>query len=133
MPSSWAFTVPVGPGKNSTYGLGRYGRPYLTDEALMWRGQVNAQLAGEPLLQGLVFVVIDICKRDDLPEWDLDHHVSPVLDAITRAGGWKDDDQVEGLTALRRRPRDDEPESITVYAWEMTPEDWAWLGESIDG
>ena len=147
----WALLVREGPGKNDQYAQ-EGSRRYLTQEALQWRGEVAAQLAGEPTLTGLVSLyVLHLSSgqgRDDfdhqstaaadavswtrrsaraktLPAWASTPQGRAVLMACRIAGGWLDDKQVAKVD-IRRIVVPLEQSGLYVWAEEIAQEEELW-------
>lgn len=97
-----SFELPISPSINHYFG--RRGKfSYLPKEVKQYRAAVQDIVteAGHPTLDGRVAVFIAI-HMPSRRRSDIDNRVKGCLDALTHAGVWLDDSQVDALTVVRR-------------------------------
>ena len=63
------------------------------------------------------YAVVIVAYMPDRRKRDLDNIVKPTLDALTNAGAWDDDSQVDSITALRAGVRPEKPGIEIVIAY----------------
>lgn len=77
---------------------------YLTGPAREWRNgavlEARSQHRGGPLL-GRLEVTVEFRIRSR-GKWDIDNRFKLLLDALTEAGIWQDDSQIDSLTSKIR-------------------------------
>jgi crossover junction endodeoxyribonuclease RusA len=76
---------------------------YISEEGAKYRQRVKAILGGVPKLKGMVQVSI-VVQPPDNRKRDLDNVLKCLLDSLTHAGLWQDDNQVGDLRILRDSP-----------------------------
>ena len=69
-------------------------RQFLSKEATAWNKLVALELAGETAPEAWRFYRVDIVVEPRRRQGDVDNRIKPVLDALTKAGFWPDDDRV---------------------------------------
>lgn len=121
------------PSVNSIYRTGRAGQRYKKPEVLEWQEDIAEFMredwkekdtyTGEILVQ--VLFVVPNRRR-----WDVDNRLKALLDCLQIAGVIKDDSQIAGITAERRRG-DTVKTLIAVHeyngAMELYKESWEFL------
>jgi Holliday junction resolvase RusA-like endonuclease len=93
-PSIALWLPPLRARKNQVYGYGHHGRPYLTQDALADREEVQWcwEESGQEMLPPVPLSVALFTFRDHNDgAGDIDHWLGPLLDHCTRAGVWVDD------------------------------------------
>lgn len=99
------LTLPFPPSINHYWrhtAINRKPRVYLSAEGLAYRATVAALLANAmptPLV-GRIKVVMRMYAPNKR-RYDIDNRVKAVLDALTHAGLWADDEQVDDLHLIR--------------------------------
>lgn len=97
------FTLPLSPSINHYYSRGKFGALYLSQAGKRFR--INVQeivaAAGHPTIEGQVSVFIAVYPRNEVRQ-DIDNRVKSLFDALTHAGVWLDDKQVDSFTVVRR-------------------------------
>lgn len=93
-------------------------RTLLSSEARKYRARVVAQVRGMALqtLTGRLVVSIDAFPPDRRRR-DLSNTLKVLEDALTHAGLWLDDEQIDDLRIIRRRP--EAPGAVVVRVSEM--------------
>lgn len=98
-----AFTFPLPPTINHAYGVRRGGGRFIKSAGIAFRATVAeiVAAAGHPMLTGrlALFVAIHPATR---ARQDLDNRSKALQDALTHAGVWEDDNQVDDLHMVRR-------------------------------
>lgn len=102
------LVIPVDPVPASRPRVGRWGT-YYGKTYTRWRDLAASRIpTGDLHLTGPLTVHVAVVKRRpkstklDAPKPDIDNFVKAVLDAVTKAGGyWEDDYQIVGLTATK--------------------------------
>ena len=95
------FTLPLGPTVNHYYA--RCGkRSYLPKEALAYRQEVAEIVAdaGHPTMEGRLAMFATIHPRSK-GRTDLDNRMKALADALTHAGVWLDDEQLDEVHLIR--------------------------------
>lgn len=96
------FTLPMPPTINTAYGHTR-GRTYIKHAGRAYRKTIAeiVAAAGHPKLTGRVslFVAVHPATR---AKQDLDNRSKTLQDALTHAGVWLDDEQIDDLHLVRR-------------------------------
>mgnify|MGYP001134843730 CR=1 FL=1 len=82
-------------------------RNYMTDKGKAYRNEailcITRQQAKNKQLTDRLDVTIELHAPDNKRR-DIDNHAKSVLDALTIAGTWQDDEQVDKLTLVRMPP-----------------------------
>jgi crossover junction endodeoxyribonuclease RusA len=95
--------LPISPTINHAYGVARNGRKFIRPAGVAFR-QAVCEIVAErqlPMITGRVSVFIAVhmpTKR----RADIDNRVKAALDALTHAGVFLDDSQVDSLHLVRR-------------------------------
>lgn len=63
------------------------------------------------------YAVVIVAYMPDKRKRDLDNIIKPTLDALTHAGAWDDDSQVDSITILRAGVRTEKPGIEIVIAY----------------
>ncbi len=95
--------LPISPTINHAYGIARNGRKFIRQAGVEFRKSVCEIVAGRGIetITGRVSVFIAVhmpTKRRS----DIDNRAKAVLDALTHAGVWLDDEQIDSLHIVRR-------------------------------
>lgn len=97
------FTLPMPPTINTAYGRRRSGAMFVKQAGVDFRKNVAeiVAAAGHPKLTGRVslFVAVHPATR---AKQDLDNRSKTLQDALTHAGVWLDDEQIDDLHVVRR-------------------------------
>lgn len=81
---------------------GRRSNVALSDEAAAYYQEIQWTIGkGQPALNGRLKVRIDVYPPDKTRR-DLDNLAKVTLDSLTHAGIWKDDEQIDHLTIVRK-------------------------------
>lgn len=97
------LTIPYPPTGNHTVKHSRFGGHYISTEAQAYRSLVKslvARIGAASGLCGAIRVVAEICPPDKRKR-DLDNAWKTAADALTHAGVWNDDYQIEDLRLIR--------------------------------
>jgi crossover junction endodeoxyribonuclease RusA len=104
-----SLTLPFPPSDNHYYGVVQgpgARRLYLTKAALDFRKAVkralHRQLGGPPRLAGRLAVRVEL-HVPDLVDRDVANYLKALCDALTLAGLWLDDEQIDWLQVRRGR------------------------------
>lgn len=100
------LTLPWPPSANTIWrNVGN--RTLLSRKGREYRQAVVAQVAAEKVaasLAGRLSVVVTLYPPDRRRR-DIDNHLKATLDALTHAGVWEDDEQIDRLTIVRAERR----------------------------
>lgn len=98
-----SYTLPLPPTINHAYGQRRNGGKYIKPAGIVFRTAVAeiVATAGHPTLTGRLslFVAVHPATR---ARQDLDNRSKALQDAMTHAGVWLDDNQIDDLHMVRR-------------------------------
>lgn len=97
------FTLPLPPTINTYYGMRPRGGRFVKPAGLAFRkavADVVAQ-AGHKTLSGRLAMFVAIHPADRRSQ-DLDNRAKSLQDALTHAGVWLDDEQIDDLHLVRR-------------------------------
>lgn len=116
----WSLSLPFPPSGNHRNGRSgkRTYRPKSTQDYFTEVWATVRQQNGPHRLEGGLIVEID-CHAPDRRCRDLDNIAKVLLDALTEAGVWEDDSQVQVLT-LRKAPSE-KPGRVQVRIEEKSP------------
>jgi Holliday junction resolvase RusA-like endonuclease len=101
---------------------GRFPSVYNDPAYSAWLKAATEQikpLAGDPF-DGDIWISVEVIVRrpkktvKKRPSGDVDNYEKGVFDAMTKAGIWKDDDQVVEAVVLKRWAAENEPEGYNV-------------------
>lgn len=97
------LTLPLSPTINHAYGHSKFGGKYLKPPGKKYRQDVADIVAeaGIKTLEGRVSVFAAIHPADKRKS-DLDNRCKALQDALTHAGVWLDDEQIDSLHLVRR-------------------------------
>lgn len=97
-----ALTLPLPPSVNSYYGA-RGNRRYIKPAGMAFRAKVCELVAqaGHKTIEGRVALFATIYPADKRRQ-DLDNRSKALQDALTNAGVWLDDSQIDELTLVRK-------------------------------
>jgi crossover junction endodeoxyribonuclease RusA len=98
-----SLTLPLPPTINHYYGQRPRGGRYIKPAGLVFRQQVAeiVAMAGHRLLEGRVSLFAAIHPADRRRQ-DIDNRAKSLQDALTHAGVWLDDEQIDDLHLVRR-------------------------------
>ena len=98
-----ALTLPLPPTINTYYGMRPRGGRFVKPAGLAFRKKVAeiVAAAGHPKLSGRVSLFVAIHPADRRSQ-DLDNRAKSLQDALTHAGVWLDDEQIDDLHLVRR-------------------------------
>lgn len=121
--------IPVDPVPASRPRVGRWGT-YYTKTYRNWRDLAASRLPhGELHLDGPISVDVEVVKKRpkttklDHPHPDIDNYVKAALDALTKAGGyWDDDKQIVALSAHKRftAPGEEGHTVVSIYEGDLS-------------
>lgn len=101
-----SLTLPFPPSDNHYYSRAERGHVYLSDEARRFRRAVERcvvhQLGRPPLLRGRLAVQVEL-NMPDLATRDIPNYAKALLDALTLAKLWVDDEQLDWFLVTRGR------------------------------
>ncbi len=92
--------LPYPPTVNHYWRIGN-GRLYISDEGKQYQRRVCAILSDAPKQSGRLSVAVGV-RPPDKKKRDLDNVLKCLLDAITKAGVWRDDSVIDRLLVERR-------------------------------
>lgn len=97
------LTLPLPPTINHYYGQGRNGKRFIKPAGIEFRKAVSdvVAAAGHKKLEGRVCLFAAIYPATRAKQ-DLDNRAKAMQDALTEAGVWKDDSQIDELHLIRR-------------------------------
>jgi|UPI0004A3D0C7 crossover junction endodeoxyribonuclease RusA len=98
-----ALTLPLPPTINTYYGMRPRGGRFVKPAGLAFRKAVSeiVAAAGHPTLNGRVSLFVAIHPADRRSQ-DLDNRAKSLQDALTHAGVWLDDEQIDDLHLVRK-------------------------------
>ena len=95
------FILPVPPSINHYYGTMRSGQKYIKPAGVAFRKEVAALLFQRIYkMTGRVKIDIRVHFKDKRKR-DIDNVIKSLLDALTHAGAWDDDSQIDDLHIMR--------------------------------
>lgn len=98
----YAYQLPYPPTVNHIYKRARNGRVFMDERASSYRDEVILMIGkGHTTLTGAIRVTVDAYMPDKRKR-DLDNLCKSLFDAMTHAGVWKDDSQIDCLMITRR-------------------------------
>ena len=120
---SWSLimTIPYPPSINKYWLLNRNGSRRLSADAVDFRNSVIAEFykfSWRNQLTGKCTVVIDEYPKNRIRR-DIDNVIKPILDALTHAGVWEDDEQVYKLLVRKHEPDEQKKGYVTVKVKEI--------------
>lgn len=93
------------PTVNHCWGRTRSGRTYLTAEYKAFKELVKSAVKGAHIPESWKYCAVTIAVRPkSRRRQDVDNRIKTVLDALTAAGVWTDDDKVARVTVEFREP-----------------------------
>ena len=97
------YTLPWPPSVNRVWMRSRKGGVYLSKRAAKFRTDVYADVLeqGRKHHKGKVSVCMSVQPPNDHRKHDLDNLAKATLDALTAAGVWSDDSQIDDLRIVR--------------------------------
>lgn len=100
------LTLPYPPSVNTYWGF-KGSQRFLTKRARDFKAQVEAAfiLSEHPSLGDARINLIVMLHAPDKRVRDIDNIAKPLLDALTQAGVFQDDGQVDRLLIIRREPK----------------------------
>lgn len=108
------LTIPFPPTLNHNIGRrgGRYYqsgeyKSFLTQVGWLWLKAVPRDWSKESRYSVVVELIYNTRRR-----YDVDNRVKPILDALTRAGTWNDDAQVDEILVVRGEVDKERPRAI---------------------
>lgn len=112
-----SLTLPWPPSINH-YWRHQNGRHHISDDGRAYRVAVLKAMAQRPSpkLAGRLAVHIDAYAPDGR-RLDIDNRAKALLDALTHAGLWLDDEQIDDLRIVRKRP--EQPGAVVVRVSEI--------------
>lgn len=98
-----ALTLPMPPSINHYYGQRPNGSRYIKAAGLAFRAAVVdiVTAAGHPTLTGRIAMFVHIHPANRVRQ-DIDNRAKALQDALTAAGVWLDDEQIDDLHLVRR-------------------------------
>lgn len=99
-----ALTLPLAPTINHYYGVRRTGRSrYMTKDGLAYRKAIVDIVAeaGHATMEGRIALFVAIHPANRCRQ-DIDNRIKSLADALTHAGVWLDDSQIDDLHIVRR-------------------------------
>lgn len=98
-----ALTLPIPPSINHYYGQSRTGRRYIKPAGIEFRKLVADIVSdiGRPSMTGRIALFVAIYPADRRRQ-DIDNRVKALQDALTHAGVWLDDEQIDDLHLVRK-------------------------------
>lgn len=98
-----ALTLPLPPTINTYYGMRPRGGRFVKPAGLAFRKAVAdiVAAAGNQKLEGRIAMFVAIHPADRRSQ-DLDNRAKSLQDALTHAGVWHDDEQIDDLRLVRR-------------------------------
>lgn len=98
-----AFTLPLPPSLNHYYGQSRSGRRFIRAPGIKFRALVQDIVteAGHATLAGRLALFVAVYPATRAKQ-DLDNRSKALQDALTVAGVWLDDSQVDDLHLVRK-------------------------------
>lgn len=98
-----ALTLPLPPTINTYYGMRPHGGRFVKPAGLAFRLEVAeiVAAAGHKTLEGRISLFAAIYPADRRKQ-DLDNRAKSLQDALTHAGVWLDDEQIDELHLVRR-------------------------------
>ena len=98
-----SFTFPLPPTINHAYGVRRGGGRFIKPAGIAFRATVAdiVAAAGHPILTGRLALFVAIHPANRIRQ-DLDNRSKALQDALTHAGVWTDDEQIDDLHLVRR-------------------------------
>ena len=120
---SWSLimTLPYPPSINKYWLLNRNGSRRLSADAVDFRNSVIAEFykfSWRNQMTGMCTVVIDEYPKNRIRR-DRDNVIKPILDALTHAGVWEDDEQVYKLLVRKHGPDEHKKGYVTVKVKEI--------------
>ena len=120
---SWTLTMtlPYPPSINKYWLLNRNGSRRLSADAVDFRNSVISEFykfSWRNQLTGKCTVVIDEYPKNRIRR-DIDNVIKPILDALTHAGVWEDDEQVYKLLVRKHEPDPAKKGYVTVKVKEI--------------
>jgi crossover junction endodeoxyribonuclease RusA len=96
------FYLPMPPTINHYYGQSGK-RKFISDAGKKFRAKVQEIVAhaGHAIIEGRVMLAVSIYPSSKRKQ-DLDNRLKPLQDALTHAGVWIDDEQIDVLHVVRR-------------------------------
>lgn len=95
--------LPYPPTANTYYRSCR-GRTFISSRGLKFRAEVARCIGDVEPLTGRLDVALVVCMPDKRKR-DIDNLIKPTLDALTKAGVWLDDSQIDKLSIERGEMR----------------------------
>jgi crossover junction endodeoxyribonuclease RusA len=101
--STITLTLPMPPTINTYYGMRLRGGRFVKPAGIAFRRAVAeiVAAAGYPLVEGRIAMFVAIHPADRRSQ-DLDNRAKSLQDALTHAGVWLDDEQIDDLHLVRR-------------------------------
>ena len=103
MTKSIMLTLPLPPTINHYYGQNPRGKRYIKATGIAFRNEVLriVAAAGHPVVEGRLSMLVEIFPANRIRQ-DLDNRAKALQDALTCAGVWLDDEQIDDLHLVRR-------------------------------